>query len=91
MLEVSKKRKCYTNMTYKEYKNIIEYSLLEYCKNGGSLVYLALNDLKKEYIFTFDESLSENEKMKLINRSRKAIILGKDLPPNIKLEKVLIE
>ena len=29
--------------------------------------------------------------MKLINRSRKAIILGKDLPPNIKLEKVLIE
>ena len=49
-------------MTCNKYKDFIADALIEYCENGGSLVYLALHDLNKEYIFEFDEPLAEEEK-----------------------------
>lgn len=78
-------------MTYNKYKDFITDALIDYCENGGSLVYLALHDLKKEYVFKFDESVAKDKKENLKVRAIKAIEDGKDLPPNIKLEKILIK
>ncbi len=78
-------------MTYEDYKDLISNALLDYCKNGGSLVYLALHDMKGEYIFSFDEPVSESEKKDLIAKSCKAIRQGRDLPPGIRLKAVIIK
>lgn len=78
-------------MIYNKYKKLITDALIEYFENGGSLVYLALHDLNKEYIFEFDEPLPENEKGILIDKATKAIEEGKDLPENIELVKIIIE
>lgn len=77
-------------MVYNKYKDFINDAIIEYCENGGSLVYLALHDLNKEYIFKFDESIAEDEKENLKNKAIKAIEDGKDLPPNIELKKIII-
>jgi len=90
MLEILLKESV-TYMTYEEYKNIIADGLLEYCRNGGSLVYLALHDLEKECIFSFDKPVTNNEKKWLIKEAYKAIREGKDLPDGIRLEKIIIK
>ncbi len=77
-------------MTCNKYKDFIADALIEYCENGGSLVYLALHDLNKEYIFEFDEPLAEEEKKILKAKAKKAIEEGKDLPKNIRLVKIII-
>ena len=77
-------------MVYNKYKDFINDAIIEYCENGGSLVYLALHDLNKEYIFKFDESIAEDEKENLKNKAIIAIEDGKDLPPNIELKKIII-
>ncbi len=78
-------------MIYNKYKKLINDALIEYFENGGSLVYLALHDLNKEYIFEFDEPIPENEKEILIDNAIKAIEEGKDLPENIELVNIIIE
>jgi hypothetical protein len=42
-------------MSYAEYKKIISDAVIEYCKNGGSLLSIALNYIKKEFVYEFDE------------------------------------
>ena len=37
-------------MDYKEYQKIIDQSMVEYVKNGGSLFYMS-----KEYLFDYDD------------------------------------
>lgn len=78
-------------MIYNKYKKLINDALIEYFENGGSLVYLALHDLNKEYVFEFDEPIPENEKEILIDNAIKAIEEGKDLPENIELVNIIIE
>ena len=78
-------------MIYNKYKKLINDALIEYFENGGSLVYLALHDLNKEYIFEFDEPIPENEKEILIDNAIKAIEEGKDLQENIELVNIIIE
>jgi len=78
-------------MTYNEYKDIICQALLEYCRDGGSLLYLALHNMNKEYIFEFDQPMAEDEKQSLINKAHQAIASGKDLPPGIRLIKVKLK
>ena len=78
-------------MIYNKYKKLINDALIEYFENGGSLVYLALHDLNKEYVSEFDEPIPENEKEILIDNAIKAIEEGKDLPENIELVNIIIE
>lgn len=76
-------------MKYHEYKKVIKEGLDEYCRAGGSLLYVALNEIMKEYIYEFDEPLPEDEKKDLIDKAHQAIRKGKDLPKGIYLKKVI--
>lgn len=78
-------------MTYNEYKKVITEALNEYCKTGGSLLNIALNDIMKEYVYEFDEPLPEDTKKNLIDRAHQAMRHGKDLPRGIYLVKVIFK
>jgi len=78
-------------MIYNEYKKIISDALTDYCNNGGSLLNIALNRLNKEYIFEFDDFLSEDTKQNLIDKAHQAMQRGNDLPPRIRLIKVIFK
>ncbi len=77
-------------MSYEEYKKIINDAVAEYCNNGGSLLNIALNNPVKEYIYEYDELLSEDAKEKLIDKAHQAMQKGEDLPSGIRLVKVVI-
>ncbi|MDF2474239.1 MAG: hypothetical protein K0R21_2021 [Anaerocolumna sp.] len=76
-------------MTYKEYKQIISDAIIEYCNNGGSLLNIALNNTRKEYIYDFDYFLPEDQKQILIDKAHQAMQKDKDLPEGIRLKKVI--
>ncbi|MDF2951595.1 MAG: hypothetical protein K0S18_1178 [Anaerocolumna sp.] len=76
------------NMTHKEYKQIISDAIIEYCNNGGSLLNIALNQARKEYIYEFDYLLPEDDKQSLIDKAHQAMQKNKDLPKGIRLIKV---
>lgn len=75
-------------MTYTEYKKIISDALTEYCSKGGSLLNIALDNIKKEYIYEFDHLYPEDTKKNLIDKAYQAMRIGKDLPSGIRLAKV---
>jgi hypothetical protein len=76
-------------MSYAEYKKIISDAVIEYCKNGGSLLSIALNYIKKEFVYEFDENFPEDIKSNLIDKAYQAIQNGKELPEGIRLSKVI--
>lgn len=76
-------------MTHKEYRQIIGDAIKEYCNNGGSLLNIALNHSRKEYIYEFDKFLPEDEKKILLDKAHQAMQKDKDLPPGIRLVKVI--
>ncbi|MFV0344186.1 MAG: hypothetical protein ACK5JH_15085 [Anaerocolumna sp.] len=78
-------------MTYYEYKKIMTEALNEYCKAGGSLLNIALDNIMKEYIYEFDEHLPEDTKKNLIDKAHQAMDLGYDLPRGIYLVKVIFK
>lgn len=78
-------------MNYKEYKKIINDAITEYCNNGGSLLNIALNNPVKEYIYDYDEQLSEDAKVNLVDKAHQAMQKGEDLPSGIRLVKVVIK
>jgi hypothetical protein len=78
-------------MTYAECKKIIDDAVTEYCNNGGSLLNIALNHTVKEYIYEFDTLLSEDTKEKLIDKAHRAMQREEDLPPGIKLVKMVFK
>lgn len=78
-------------MTYEEYKIIISDAITEYCNKGGSLVDIALNNPLREYIYEFDEILSEDAKEKLIDKAHQAMQKEEDLPPGVRLVKVIVK
>lgn len=78
-------------MTYHEYKNVITQALNEYCKTGGSLLNIALNNIMKEYVYEFEEPLPEDMKKILIDKAHQAMHYGKDLPRGIHLVKVIFK
>lgn len=78
-------------MTYEEYMKIINEAIIEYCNNGGSLVKIALSNPIREYIYEFDEVLSEDDKEKLIDNAHLAMQREEDLPPGIRLKKVIFK
>ncbi len=77
------------SMSYAEYKKIISDALREYCNNGGSLLNIALNNIKKEYIYDFDAAFPEDTKKNLIDKAHQAMQRGKELPEGIRLTKVI--
>lgn len=78
-------------MTYDEYKLIINEAISEYCSNGGSLLNIALNNPLREYIYEFDEILSEDVKNKLIDKAHQAMQKEEDLPLGVRLIKVVFK
>jgi protein associated with RNAse G/E len=60
-------------MTYNEYRTIINDAVKDYCNSGGSLLNIALNKSLKEYIYEFDEKLSEDAKDNLIDKAHQAM------------------
>lgn len=78
-------------MTYNEYKEIINDALTDYCNNRGSLLNIALNSSRKEYIFEFDDLLPEDTKKSLIDKANQAMLKGIDLPSRIRLSKVIFK
>lgn len=76
-------------MTYKEYKKIISDAIINYCNDGGSLLNIALNNTKKEYIYEFDNLLPEDAKKRLIDKAHQAMQKDSDLPQGIRLVKVI--
>lgn len=78
-------------MTYPEYKKIISEAVTEYCNKGGSILNIALNNPIKEYIYEFDERLPEDTKKNLIDKAHQAMQQGEDLPPGIRLVKVIFK
>ncbi|MGB8453344.1 MAG: hypothetical protein WCD89_13570 [Anaerocolumna sp.] len=76
-------------MSYSEYKKIISDALREYCNNGGSLLNIAHNKIKKEYIYEFDAAYPEDMKKNLIDKAHQAMQKGKELPDGIQLTKVI--
>lgn len=78
-------------MTYHEYKKVITEGLNEYCKTGGSLLNIALNDIMKEYVYEFEDSFPEDMKKALIDKAHQAMYQGKDLPSGIYLVKVIFK
>ncbi len=78
-------------MTYFEYKKVITEALNDYCKTGGSLLNIALNDIMKEYIYEFDEPFPEDIKKNLVDKAHQAMHHGKDLPRGIYLVKVIFK
>lgn len=77
------------SMSYAEYKKIISDAVREYCNNGGSLLNIALNNIRKEYIYDFDFIYPEDTKKNLIDKAHQAMQKGKDLPEGIRLTKVI--
>lgn len=78
-------------MTYNEYKDIISDAVTEYCKNGGSLLNIALSSSSKEYIYEFDHVVSEDIKHNMIDKAHQAMQNELDLPPGIRLVKVIFK
>ena len=78
-------------MTYYEYRKVITEALNDYCKTGGSLLNIALNDIMKEYIYEFDEPLPEDTKKNLVDKAHQAMHFGTDLPRGIQLVKVIFK
>ncbi len=76
-------------MTQKEYKKIIKEALLDYCNHVGSILHIALDRVKKEYIYEFDKALPEDIKNNLIDKAYQAMKNGDDLPKGIRLKKVI--
>lgn len=77
------------NMSYAEYKKIISDALSEYCSSGGSLLNIALNYIKKEYVYEFDGDYPEDTKSYLIDKAHQAMQKGRELPEGIRLTKVI--
>ncbi len=77
------------NMSYGEYKKIISDALSEYCNDGGSLLNIALNHIKKEYVYEFDGNFPEDTKSNLIDKAHQAMQKGRELPEGIRLTKVI--
>jgi hypothetical protein len=78
-------------MSYGEYKRIISEALKEYCGNGGSLLNIALNHIRKEYVYEFDTDLPEDIKSNMIDKAHQAMQKGKELPQGIRLTKVIFK
>lgn len=78
-------------MTHREYKKMINDAVAEYCNTGGSLLNIALNKTVKEYIFEFDDMLSEDAKENLIDKAHQAIQKKEDLPPGVQLIKMVFK
>lgn len=76
-------------MSYSEYKKIISDAVSDYCKSGGSLLGIALNHIKKEFVYEFDDNFPEDMKSTLIDKAHQAMQLGKELPEGIRLSKVI--
>lgn len=76
-------------MSYIEYKKIISDALREYCNNGGSLLNIAHNKIKKEYVYEFNSVYPEDTKKNLIDKAHQAMQKGKELPEGIRLAKVI--
>ncbi len=79
------------NMTYEEYKKIISDALSEYCNNGGSLLNIALDNIKKEYVYEFDALYAEDTRKNLIDKAYQAMQKEKELPEGIRLSKVIFK
>ena len=75
-------------MTYEEYRKIICDALSKHCKEGGSIVNVALNNTCKEYIYEFDKGLPEDTKKMLIDKAHQAMNRGESLPEGIRLMEV---
>lgn len=78
-------------MSYNEYKKIISDALSEYCNGGGSLLNIALNHIKKEYVYEFDCDYPEDMKSNLIDKAHQAMQKGWELPEGIRLAKVIFK
>ncbi|BCJ95675.1 hypothetical protein acsn021_32440 [Anaerocolumna cellulosilytica] len=78
-------------MTFDEYKLIITEAVKEYCDKGGSLLNIALEEINKEYLYEFDEPLPEDLKKHLIDKAHQAMKKERDLPPGIRLSKVIFK
>ncbi len=79
------------NMSYAEYKKIISEALREYCNSGGSLLNIALNNIKKEYVYEFEKVYPEDMKKYLIDKAHQAMQKGRELPEGIRLTKVIFK
>ncbi len=76
-------------MSHAEYEKIISDAVREHCNNGGSLLNIALNNIKKEYVYEFDYTYPEDMKKNLIDKAHQAMQNGKELPEGIRLTKVI--
>lgn len=72
-------------MTHKEYSEIIDKALSDYCSRGGSLLDIALNLASKEYVYEYDKVLPEDIKSNLSDKAYQAMNKNEDLPEGIRL------
>ena len=78
-------RKENNKMDYKEYQKIIDQSMVEYVKNGGSLFYMS-----KEYLFDYDDPNDAVDHKKILaDRAIQAMYKKEKLPDGIRLKQCI--
>lgn len=91
IIQLGRKDDMCRQMTQAEYQKIISNALLDYGMKGGSILQIAVERVKKKYIYEFDSFLSEEVKITLVEKAQIAMNHGDDLPEGIRLIEVRFE